>query len=575
MTKNMFFRTLLVLFSMAAVLLSENGVMAASPWPADATGTLIEVGTGYEPSGITWHTRLKKFFVVSDNGYVISMDADGTNAQYWNVGGDLEAVAIVDPASNYIYVGIENPDSIKEVDVTTGRLTGKTWDLTQWMTGPANSGLEALTFVPNGRHANGPGASGGLFYAGLQANGKVYVFDVDLARSGAVAFKDVVLTPASGKADISDMFYSKETNTIYAIFDSHDLLVEMSPDGDVMGEYTLPQPYRGQEGIVIVTSSPDMPARVYIAQDEAPEVWEYENFPVSHVMELSISSGSGGTTDPGPGIYLHDYASYVTVTAEPEAGYQFNGWSGAFTGTDNPVRIGMDENMSIAASFVPMTYTLSVSATNGSVALSPAGGVYTAGTVVTLTATPAAGYRFSGWSGAVTGTSNPAALTINGNRSVAASFVPITYTLNVSAANGSVTMSPAGGIYNAGTVVTLTATPAVGYQFSGWSGDLAGTSNPATVTMDGDRSVSANFAVIPVTTYKLTTSATNGSITLTPAGGTYSAGTVVTLKAVPRSAWYKFSGWGGDLTGKTNPTTITMNGNKRVTASFKFSFFPW
>jgi uncharacterized repeat protein (TIGR02543 family) len=647
MKKHTVSKALFVLLSMAALFLVSNVSTAAAPWPADPKGTLINVNAGYEPSGIVWHTRLGRFFIASDNGYIISMNADGGSAQYWNVGGDLEAVTIADPSSNYIYVGIENPDSIKEVDVTTGKFTGKSWDLTQWMTGPANSGLEALTFVPNSRTPYGPSTtSGGLFYAGLQADGKIYVFDVDLAHSGTVAFKNVVLTPASGKWDISDMFYSIDTNIIYAIFDSYDLMVELTPDGTILGNYALPLPAHGQEGIVVVTSPPDTSAQVYIAQDEAPEVWGYDNFPVSYVAELVIASGSGGTTDPQPGNYLYDLDETATVTADAAAGYDFTGWSGTVTGEDNPVRVimdgnksikanfaqitytlsvnatngsvalsppggvynvgtvvtltatpaagykfngwsgaittmanpatvTMDGNRSVTANFVPITYTLGVSATNGNVALSPPGGVYNVGTVVTLTATPAAGYQFSGWSGAITTMANPATVTMDGNRSVTANFVPITYTLGVSATNGSVALSPPGGVYNSGTVVTLTATPAAGYQFSGWSGAISGTANPTTVTMDGNKSVVANFTVIPVTTYTLTTSAKNGSIVLTPPDGTYPAGTVVTLKAVPKNSWYKFTGWSGSLTGKTNPTTLTMNGNKSVTANFRFSLFGW
>ncbi len=71
------------------------------------------------------------------------------------------------------------------------------------------------------------------------------------------------------------------------------------------------------------------------------------------------------------------------------------------------------------------------------------------------------------------------------------------------------------------------------------------------------------------TTYYSLTTSTNGSgtISLNPAGGTYAAGTVVTVTANPASGW-QFTGWSGDLSGSTNPNTITMNGNKSVTATF-------
>jgi uncharacterized repeat protein (TIGR02543 family) len=63
---------------------------------------------------------------------------------------------------------------------------------------------------------------------------------------------------------------------------------------------------------------------------------------------------------------------------------------------------------------------------------------------------------------------------------------------------GSVALDPSGGTYDAGTVVTLTATPAPGYQFSSWSGDLSGANNPETITMNADKNVTAIFALAPV-----------------------------------------------------------------------------
>ena len=62
--------------------------------------------------------------------------------------------------------------------------------------------------------------------------------------------------------------------------------------------------------------------------------------------------------------------------------------------------------------------------------------------------------------------------------------------------NGSVSASPApgtGGQYAPNTSVTLTATPATGATFTGWSGDATGTVNPLTVTMNSDKNITANF----------------------------------------------------------------------------------
>ena len=110
-----------------------------------------------------------------------------------------------------------------------------------------------------------------------------------------------------------------------------------------------------------------------------------------------------------------------------------------------------------------------------------------------MQATPNTGYTFSGWSGDLTGTANPATLMMNANKSVTANFTAITYTLTVSATNGTVTKTPDQTSYTSGETVTLQATPNTGYTFSGWSGDLTGTTNPATLMMNANKSVTANF----------------------------------------------------------------------------------
>lgn len=75
----------------------------------------------------------------------------------------------------------------------------------------------------------------------------------------------------------------------------------------------------------------------------------------------------------------------------------------------------------------------------------------------------------------------------------------VQYTLTVTTpSNGSIALNPAGGRYNAGTVVTVTATPAVGYQLAAWTGALSGTTNPTTVTVDADKTIGATFSLVPV-----------------------------------------------------------------------------
>ena len=79
---------------------------------------------------------------------------------------------------------------------------------------------------------------------------------------------------------------------------------------------------------------------------------------------------------------------------------------------------------------------------------------------------------------------------------------PSTYTLtlNQGGSMGYSINSPSGTwngsayVYTAGSLVQLTANANIGYHFAGWNGDASGTGNPITVTINGSKTVSANFA---------------------------------------------------------------------------------
>ncbi|MFW6219096.1 MAG: InlB B-repeat-containing protein, partial [Bacteroidota bacterium] len=79
------------------------------------------------------------------------------------------------------------------------------------------------------------------------------------------------------------------------------------------------------------------------------------------------------------------------------------------------------------------------------------------------------------------------------------------YDLTIVADSDKGSVTPSGGSYTENTNVSLKATGELGYKFDKWTGDLTGTENPKSITMDSDKSVTANF--VPVTTYTLTTSA--------------------------------------------------------------------
>lgn len=156
--------------------------------------------------------------------------------------------------------------------------------------------------------------------------------------------------------------------------------------------------------------------------------------------------------------------------------------------------------------------------------------------------------------GAVVGSSTPTVFTITGSGFVSGSRVSLVWSSGQSG-------SPSGGV----TYVSSSE-----LRFGIATGTAADTWSVRVVNPDGQLSTPATFRVtappIP-NTYRLTTNALHGAVTVTPAVPNYPPGSLVALTAVPTSG-YVFLGWTGDAIGTTNPVSITMDRNKSVTAVF-------
>jgi hypothetical protein len=214
------------------------------------------------------------------------------------------------------------------------------------------------------------------------------------------------------------------------------------------------------------------------------------------------------------------------------------------------------------------------------------------GTPVTLRATPAAGWVFTGWSGACTGT-DACTLRIDAATSVEATFVQ-THVLTVSVSGpGAVGVDPPdhpcpGGsscsfTYKAGTKVTLTAMTGPSYAFDGWTGACAGSGPTCTLTIGGDTAVGAAFSIRSFTLSVSVEAAAGagGRVTSSPAGidcpgdcsESYQAETWVTLTATPAEG-SAFDGWNDNWCRGLNPTCMVVMGavapgDKSLVATFR------
>jgi uncharacterized repeat protein (TIGR02543 family) len=329
--------------------------------------------------------------------------------------------------------------------------------------------------------------------------------------------------------------------------------------------------------------------------------------PICYTLTRNVSPSGSITTDPAKSAACssdgqYTYGAVVSLTARANTGYTFVNWSGALSGPQATKSLTMDGDKSVTANFSANCYTLVVTidpiGLNATITNSPskspgcsANDQYTYGAVVSLMAMSPGGYTFSHWSGSLTGPQNPKNLTVDGSESVTAHFIANCYTLtrNVSpSGSGSITPDPpksagcpSNDQYTLGTSVSLRATPNSGYQFSSWSGALSGGTNPQSLTINGDASVTANFSVPTENCYQLLIDHTgSGSDPVaSPAQSTgcsanfYRRGTVIQLTADPADGWRVANWIGTDNDSSTSTTNfVTMpSGQHTVRVAYELN----
>ena len=153
------------------------------------------------------------------------------------------------------------------------------------------------------------------------------------------------------------------------------------------------------------------------------------------------------------------------------------------------------------------------------------------------------------------------------------------FTLVVAASEGG-SVDISGGTYNENSNVTVTAAPAQGYVFSGWTGNASGSTNPLTVSMTGNKDITATFSR---NQYALTVGVVGqGSVdqelvSSAKSKTDYDSGSTVRLTATPETGWlfYKWEGLtiGGsteeDEVNSTNPVDVAISQSVNTTATFE------
>jgi len=186
-------------------------------------------------------------------------------------------------------------------------------------------------------------------------------------------------------------------------------------------------------GANYITTSPTL-SWWYVASDYSPG-------PFTFSVEISTSS-----TD-----FTGSNLVYTTSISAYGAGYlTVPSGAGLAAGITYYWRVGIGTTYSAVWSMTPSSgytdptgYSLAISVVgNGTVTKTPDLPTYTTGSIVSLTAVPASGWIFSGWSGDASGTSNPLLVTMSGNKYITATFTIPANPVLVTPANGTLNVSP-------------------------------------------------------------------------------------------------------------------------------------
>jgi hypothetical protein len=217
---------------------------------------------------------------------------------------------------------------------------------------------------------------------------------------------------------------------------------------------------------------------------------------------ITLSAGEGGTVSTTGGEY--ESGQTVSVTATPQGEYVFKNWSDG--NTDATRTITVSSNSSLTANFEKRKYPLTINFEGDGEVIeeiinSGRTTEYDSGTTVKLTAQAAVEWVFVGWTGDIESTEESVQIVIGEPKEVTATFEKKKYPLTVTIEGEGEVLEEiinAGRTtdYNSGTTVKLTAVPAEGWVFVGWTGAIESTELEIQLLVSGTKTVSASFSLV-------------------------------------------------------------------------------
>ncbi|WP_433211181.1 lamin tail domain-containing protein [Dactylosporangium sp. CS-047395] len=384
------------------------GQTPASPWPGGSAITTVDGANvlGGNMSGLAYDGS-SLWAVKNGPGTLYRLSSDGTQwnpaatypLHYPNGTGDPDAEGVT-LANGAVYISTERDNSnsgvsrpaVERFDVAAGAIT-REWVLTADLPPvAANSGLEGITFVPDGyltakgfrdEHtgaaydpATYPNHGGGLFLVGLEANGTIYAYA--LSEDGSFTR---VATIASGFVSVMDLQYEPETGPIWAACDDTCGGRTATLDVDASGKLAVTKVYErpaglpnyNNEGFAIAPQSECVAGqkRVWWSDDTNDEGHALRAGTINCTVPDADADGIQDAVDPHPTVPGDDFTGGAilnrggrSLTVEP--GLKFTVGAGTA-----PLQVRLDGSTSTIALGTGV-YTLAPGATVATLSGEPA-----------------------------------------------------------------------------------------------------------------------------------------------------------------------------------------------------------
>ncbi len=354
-----------------------------------------------------------------------------------------------------------------------------------------------------------------------------------------------------------------EDATYTAYFDANNYTITVNPNNGAYGSTSgtgsyaygsttqiSATPNTGYEFVRWNDNNPENPRTITIT---GAATYTAVFAPIQYVLTVVSENNAKGTVTGG-GTY--DYGTNVTISATPTAHHTFAQWND--NNTERTRIVTVTGNATYTAYFNTDTYTVTTASNNNAYGTVSGAGTYEYNTNVTVTANPTTGYEFAHWQDG--NTQNPRTFALVQDTNFIATFEAGMFNITVNPNNASYGSTSGTGSYAYGSSVSIGATANEGYHFVEWNDH--NTDNPRSVTVSGNVTYTATFAI---NSYTINISANNASFGSTTGSGTYTHGQTVTTTASPNSG-YEFIQWSNGET--ANPYTFTATQNLTLVAQF-------